>query len=588
MQKHSIAWFVQFIENHHRQRAALLEKYGFNVRFFSDLSSLEKELKRTRFSICFFGDFGSIAIVRENILSFVRIPAIKRARKILMIDKSHQDVMKIAAQNGFDDIISMQLDHREWLYRILYHLQDSKAEFLVKPKLSYSVPKKAIHVYVPARVLWISKNQIRLETPITDIENGSKIAIRGALVKHLGMDQLSLTVQTVEASPVLHQFKKAVVCSYKLPTAIKDQANDVLQGMQFIDAGRQARIFIAARSKDLRSSLIEKLDSPRVFLDFALTVKSISETPKHFEPDLILVEDCFVNGEAKDVFCKMLSESVPDLPVLVLGSLEEETKDMLSEDFPDHSIHARDFIPQNFEEILFAEYLDTSQLSEGDSRVNLLPQDDFSYAELMISCNLTYIHPLTVGTDLPFDVTPGSIIGLQHNVFEGMIFAKVLEQKKKPESKASETTKESILFITNYHDNDRTRFVQKLLEKQGDPLSSTSGEKSAIKASDSGDSSVDRVVPFQKPRVLLPTLPKKPPDIVELRKTSDVLSEVAQVSGKNFLAILLSRNTRIIAMYVCLFLLQRYFLKMLSACKGSFFAMMSHCFFFKTPFSTPI
>ena len=51
MQKRSVIWFVQFIQQEHRQRAELLALYGLEVTFFSEVNALENYLKRARVSL---------------------------------------------------------------------------------------------------------------------------------------------------------------------------------------------------------------------------------------------------------------------------------------------------------------------------------------------------------------------------------------------------------------------------------------------------------------------------------------------------------------------------------------------------------
>ena len=251
----------------------------------------------------------------------------------------------------------------------------------------------------------MSGKHIRIETPVSVIEPEQKLVFRGALCKQLGTPQLVLNVQKIERNPLQHSFQNALVCSYEIPKKFQKQAAHVLEGMQFIDAGRQARIFIVARSHDLRSSLIEKLEGARLSLDFATTVKSIVETPRSYQPDVILVEDVFLKSESKNLFANLLGELSDDIPVLIMGSVEDEIMDQLVEDHPDQKLSVHDFIPQNFEEMLFADFIDVSQLQEEDGRVNLIPQDESSYAELEITAVLSYIHPYTVGVRLPCEFT---------------------------------------------------------------------------------------------------------------------------------------------------------------------------------------
>ena len=369
--------------------------------------------------------------------------------------------------------------------------------------------------------------------------------------------QLVLNVQKIERNPLQHSFQNALVCSYEIPKKFQKQAAHVLEGMQFIDAGRQARIFIVARSHDLRSSLIEKLEGARLSLDFATTVKSIVETPRSYQPDVILVEDVFLKSESKNLFATLLGELSDDIPVLIMGSVEDEIMDQLVEDHPDQKLSVHDFIPQNFEEMLFADFIDVSQLQEEDGRVNLIPQDESSYAELEITAVLSYIHPYTVGVRLPCEFTKGVLLGLEHKIFSQRVFLKCMDRHKSKNSNPKRPESETTMFLTNFGTRERQKVAALAgMPQTGVVPSSSSGR---ITTQPQGELENAGLPDYIDPQVTLPALPKKPREIIELRQTSEVLSEMAQVGGRNFKAFLLSRNTRIIAMYVSFIVVTIYF-----------------------------
>lgn len=404
--KKAIFWLVQFVDDAHRARAALLDKYDFEVTFFETQAALEAKARKSRVGIFFFSDNGSPKAVQEALFEFLKLPLLAGAHLVLIVNRSIGPVEEVAASNGFVDIIPIDLSDRLFAFRVTLACNDKGDPF---PSPVVQVPHYApATLKLPARIISADMTKVQIETALGAVA-GTSLDLAGPLVDSLGLRSVSVNVEAQHTTGLRYHFPYRLECIWQMPADRKEKALRVLEGLQMVDVGRPILAFIAVQSRELRSSLIDKFHSGRIEPTFALRVRDLTTVPELLNPDIMMIEASLVEGKMQAVVLKALESVKPDVPIVFLGSLKPELDDKMHEQFGELRVYTLEFVPANLEKIVIGKYLKPEATQKEGVTAHFGPHDLSSYARISIPASVERLHPRVLGIKTLLPLNKGAL-----------------------------------------------------------------------------------------------------------------------------------------------------------------------------------
>ena len=400
-----VYWLTIEPENQHRSLAAALESHEFGVTFFKTLDSLTNQLKTQRAPIIIVGDEGPEIIVVKAISLLSTMPELQGVRLILSVSRHSPVVMRAAACEGFRDIIPVSLEAGEWTRRFLFSTSGSEARLPgFHPHLSM---ESEASLAIPARVVRVSDDQIRVESHITPTR-GARFDLTGPLAQAMGYKRIPLEVISHRKDNLSYRFSVAIQARWLTKEPRPALVQETMAIIKEMDTGAREKTFLAVQSPALRATLIRHLDTEIFNIQTALTRSSMVEEPRYFCPTLVFVEDRLCSGDHQNRFREM----VLNLPkkariVLVGGGADPVALKNLAGGR--ELIHLKR-IPVNLQQTILNDILKRGDEEPAAHDGWYIPADhEFSLAELNMSCTLTAVHPVCLEITSRY---PAGVFGL--------------------------------------------------------------------------------------------------------------------------------------------------------------------------------
>ncbi len=378
-----------------------LRASGYHCDFFRNLDGLMSALAARRSAMIVVGDLGSMERDATAVRFLAQRPELQGVRFILANNHPRPAVMAMAAAYNFRDILPLDLPPSLWAARFMF-ASSTNPDALQQSPATIGMNQLA-SVHVPARVVWISSNQIWVESRL-EAPAGTILNLQGSVADAVGLPSLKMEVLSTRNSYLFYRFSRALVCKWSVPPKFENPVQYALKDLRASGIGPSCRVFLAIESAALRSQLIEALPSPAFKLSAALHKQGISIEPKYFSPDIVIVEDAVATDGGGSVFSSMMNNVEPHVPILVLG--EKLDFAQLRALFHHRPVFS---MPQRIDvirETIKHRFMGRTALAQKDLREDAvyLPADHaLSFAEISVPARLSRIHPLqgTVMTNLP-------------------------------------------------------------------------------------------------------------------------------------------------------------------------------------------
>ncbi|MGE0174302.1 MAG: hypothetical protein AB7T49_16010 [Oligoflexales bacterium] len=400
MKKRRLFWITDQVTELHTSKAGVLSERGFAVEFFGDFNSLLKAFSEHRVGVIIVGDEGNPEIVRSTIAKLGTMRDCAGVRLILSISRFDAGVVAAGYHYGFRDILFLDLDDTYWTRRFLFSTAGTAAPYNM-PVGRVSM-KEAAKVSIPARVIWLTAESIRIETRMKP-EVGSSVKLSGKLAEYFGLETIPLTVEQQENFDLKYRFSDASICHMDLPYEYDNKKRLLLDHLKKIDPGEACKVFVVAQSAELRSEILQILTAPRFDVSLALNKKSIVEEPKYFSPHIVFIEDSLCVQENFERFLHMAKNLESNVPIVVVGATPK--LDELRSIIPGRQIVPLPKIRPTLTQLIFEKLL-TSYAWKRDKDDSFagyfVPgNNEFSFAEICIDAELTQIHPNVASLQLP-------------------------------------------------------------------------------------------------------------------------------------------------------------------------------------------
>lgn len=409
-------WIADEITQTLKDRAQLLADKGLDVRFFTTLELLLKELEIRRAAIIVISDDGPESTTERILMTLMTMSEIQGARLVMVRSRRSEWLNFLAACGNVRDIIPAALADGPWLARFLFATAARAVPF-VQPAGQITFNNISA-VQVPARLTWIGAHRLRLETRLRP-PVGASLTLGGPLADSLGVSNIQLTVRSVERHRLLYRFSDAIVADWRVLDQDKPRAEVALKELRAHNTGPRCRVFVAIQSLGVRAQVLERFDDPRFEVSTALQKQSFVDEPRFFTPDLVIIEDKLVSAEGQGIFAQMLDNLTPETTVVVLGKVPELAE--VIKRHPRRRIAELTSIPKNLPQSALARYARDPE-AEGDQNVaHILPDHPYSLAEISVPARLTRIHPLAAQIATPFPIGTFALCRLESPVIRKIL-----------------------------------------------------------------------------------------------------------------------------------------------------------------------
>ena len=129
MRKKRIYWITRKVSLSHGEKAKLLAKRNYEIQYFTNLEDLLSAFNQRRVGIIVVGDDAAPPEIEDLIETLCSKPELTGVRLILSLSREAPNVVRVAAANGFRDVISIDLEPQKWLARFLFSTAGSIASF---------------------------------------------------------------------------------------------------------------------------------------------------------------------------------------------------------------------------------------------------------------------------------------------------------------------------------------------------------------------------------------------------------------------------------------------------------------------------
>lgn len=411
-----------------------LRHHGYHCDFFSSIDGLMSAIAARRTTIIVLGNLGSTEKEVSALKYLAQRPELQGVRFVLAPAKIDVNTLVLAAAFNFRDIIPIDFHEKLWVERFIFATSTNPTPLTQSPAMVGFNQLATIHV--PTRVVWISRDQIWLESRL-EAPPGTTISLRGGLAEAVGLSSIKMEVLGSRKKFLFYRFSNALICQWHAPEKFQKAILHILKDMLKAGSRPICRVFMAVETSELRNNLIDALPSPSFKLTAALQKKGIPVEPRYFSPNVVLIEDKLVTSDGGAQFADLMNNIEPTTPVLILGEnvdLAAITRNFHHRpvfNLPQKAPVIREAIRSRF-------FQNIAKIEEFDQQdlVYLSPDHALSFAEVSVPARLTRIHPLrgTISTAHPvgqFALTQIESPVL-NKLFSRPIFAKLTSSYKNP------------------------------------------------------------------------------------------------------------------------------------------------------------
>lgn len=382
-----IYWLTLEPDDAHQAIVAELNERGFDVQFFRTLDALTKELRIKRVTFVVVGDEGPEVIVLKAISMLNRMPDIQGAKLVLSCSRYSRTVLRAAACEGFRDILPLTLPAKSWGQRFLFSVGESQ-EPLPMPNTSLACNSES-SFSIPARVVWISEQEVWIESRIYP-NKGTKFALTGPVAQSMGVKAIDLEVIASERKNLHYRFSIALICKYRHPEN-DELVQETLNAARQLDTGPRVKTFLVIQSPALRASVIRHLTDEVFDIRAALQKKSLTEEPRYFSPDLVIIEDRLCIGTNQPRFGEMLKSLPRATKIVILG--DSVMLNQIQTLAGDRKLYNIKRIPVNLREQVVKDILNLNIHTADASKWFIPAEHEFSLAEIKFPALLKRLHP---------------------------------------------------------------------------------------------------------------------------------------------------------------------------------------------------
>lgn len=434
MKNKSVYWLSQYHTKIHEDRATALKSKGFNIEFFQKIDTLLSYYTKKRVNILILEDDFPKKIIKTYLNRLAQDPNLYGVRLILSHSNQDNDLLEIAYQSGFRDMIPSDLSHKDWAQRFAFSTSGASKPFNIpNPMVTMS---QISGVFAPGRMIWISPSQIRFEAKIKATP-GTKLSLTGPLADYLGVKTIPIEIIREEKTNLKYHYSEAYIANWTPPAEKAGKMKIVFDHLEGQGEEQTLKVFAAVKNSDVRNKLFETLNNSKIALATALSKQHIINEPRYFSPHIVLIEDKLCSAQDLNIFSKM-AENLPEhAPIVVIG--ERCNINELKSLAPGRKIFILPKIRENLSQLIFQKFLSNRrwQTSARDQNaLSVASNSNFSTCEIYIPARLKQLGPHGVVLNLSTFVGQFGFCRVDSpfikKVQRGKIFLKIIKSYDHP------------------------------------------------------------------------------------------------------------------------------------------------------------
>ncbi|MDB2447277.1 hypothetical protein N9W79_01490, partial [bacterium] len=383
-----------------------LKDIGYGAEFFTNIDELQFVLKDRRATMILFSDYGDELVVEQMLLKFLKIPDVMSAKLVLDSYSGAPRIKDLAITGAFRDIIPYKMISKEWIERFLYSTS-SKASYTKAPNLMLTVNMKAA-ASIPAKITKLGPGYLRVETKM-DPEIGTKIGLRGQVIKALGVKKLSVKIKSKERKNLTYRFSQALELEWDVEDVNAGRLKSLMAKLQNLNRSARHRIFLVCQDTDIRASVFDQLKHTQHDIRTAISNKGMINDPKFFTPDLVIVENAFLQDENGQDFSEMCGNLQYGSTVIIVG--ETSHLEYFQNKFKRLIIQVvASEVDEKIEE--WVSMLNDDNVKNPGMVLDIPFNHDFSSGEFMVPARVSKLHPKMGELRFPLCVGDFSLVEL--------------------------------------------------------------------------------------------------------------------------------------------------------------------------------
>lgn len=416
MRDKPIYWLIpkQKLQKVHKDKIRVLREHHIVPQIIEDFGTFFDSYNHQRTSTVIIGDEFSEQDLFAGLIEINRHPELAATRIILSLSHIDSDLIRKATLMGFRDVIPLDLSNNIWFQRFNFSASGLPQQY--KNPTPQMTLRGISGIKVPARVAWIKRDLMWIETKIT-MDQGAQFKLVGGLADYLGAKAVSLNVVEKRDTNLRYRFSAGYICKWSIPDSLKSRKKDLIDSLSDRNEKAPFKAYVAVSTYKIRHTLIKKLNSKRLSKNIALHKSGIVEEAKFLDPDILFIEKKLTEGSNRQLFVDLLENIRIGTPIYILGSDIDETAYRQLEDMRDDKfVYVRKFTP-NFQDIIIRKLEKILPPSEFSSAFYIDHEDPLSFAEVSCSARLLKIHPEAVELATPFQLSSYGLIGVESSIF---------------------------------------------------------------------------------------------------------------------------------------------------------------------------
>lgn len=401
-----------------REKIEILKRFQIETKILHDFPALVRAYAENRLNTIIIDDDMNDKRFSENLQKVCVRPEYAGVRFFLSLSQSHSELVKHAVALGFRDILPLDLPPDLWMRRYVFasagHVTD----------LAEPMPQMALRniaaLYIPARVTWLSAEELWLETRLVP-PIGAQLNVAGGLANLLGVHHLALKVVEHHQTHLHYRYSDALLCRWDLPKHAQDRKMALHTFIKDQNTLVPYRIFNVVRSQELRRDIVRLLDPKSFHLSVALNKTNMIHEPKYISPDAIVIEDVMCSGSNRTAFKEMLDNLDRKIPIFVVGpgALQDKFQDISKA----HQVIPLAQLSAGFPNMLAAQIGEPQKLRDGATFVP--KHHKLSFAQVILPARLTHVHPDVAQLALHYPIGRFGIFALETQLFTQSLGRKV-------------------------------------------------------------------------------------------------------------------------------------------------------------------
>ncbi len=282
-----------------------LERRGFSCRYALDREDIKPAIYDKKPNAILISDFGKKLDVLETLRSIRYNPETRNIRLVVITKSTNEKLISDILAIGVRAVIPRSLSINETIRQFIFAVAGNHAEYKLNNVNHYSFDNR-LNLEVPGKITTFSMDRIVVETPVY-LRKGQKVSLNIPFCSSLGENKISAVVLSVSNQDLIHNLSQGCILKPSFSSLeIQKKINSWIQKNHAVTAQIRFPVFFALGEKKLRRQIIDHVPSSSFIIRFAWSKSTIFQEPVYFTPQIMFIDDSFINSSNLPEFIFLL------------------------------------------------------------------------------------------------------------------------------------------------------------------------------------------------------------------------------------------------------------------------------------------